>query len=85
MPPRHQGQGDGLCDNRAKAQERAERSQTPPSACPFGELDNVVLSPHRGGHGAGIEPARVDALAALLLCAAEGRELPNRVDVGAGY
>lgn len=66
-------------------QERAERSQTPPSACPFGELDNVVLSPHRGGHGAGIEPARVDALAALLLCAAEGRELPNRVDVGAGY
>ncbi len=65
--------------------ERAERSATPPSALPFGELDNVVLSPHRAGHGAGIEPARMDALAELLLCAAEGRELPNRVDVSAGY
>ena len=30
--------------------DEASRSHTPPSAYPFHELDNVVMSPHRAGH-----------------------------------
>ena len=41
---------------------------TPPSAYPFHELDNVVMTPHVGG-GLGeprIETARADAITAVL-------------------
>lgn len=61
------------------------RAQTPPSRRPFGELDNVVLSPHRGGLCKQTEALRAAALAELLLAAAQGRALPGAVDLEAGY
>jgi len=58
---------------------------TPPSAYPFGELRNVVMSPHRGGATAGTEAHRVKHLARLIEIAASGNQVPNRVDFEAGY
>ena len=54
---------------------------TPPSAYPFHELDNVVMSPHRGGTSADVERARVEAIAELLTT----DPMPNRVDLERGY
>ncbi|MCA9915697.1 MAG: hydroxyacid dehydrogenase, partial [Anaerolineae bacterium] len=67
--------------------DEASRVHTPPAGLPFHELDNVVLSPHRGGGGgnAEIEVLRMDALATMLNSAARGEPLPNRVDLAAGY
>ncbi len=65
--------------------DEASQTNTPPSKYPFGEFDNVVLSPHRGGDELDIETARMQHLAELLNVAARGDELPNRVDVNAGY
>ncbi len=64
-----------------------DRSATPPSAYPFSELDNVVLSPHRAGAiGEGeSEVLRMEALAASLNAAAVGDEIPHRVDLSEGY
>ncbi len=63
----------------------AERTRTPPSAYPFGELSNVVLSPHRAGHLTDTEAERARHLAALFDALAEGGPAPGRVDVVAGY
>jgi phosphoglycerate dehydrogenase-like enzyme len=63
----------------------AERSNTLPSGYPFHELDNVVMSPHRADDSPESEVDRMVALANLLNLAAAGQELPNRVDVLAGY
>lgn len=63
----------------------ASQANTPPSQYPFGERDNVVLSPHRGGDELDIDMARMQHLAELLNAAARGDEIPNRVDVNAGY
>ena len=60
-------------------------SNTPPSRFPFGELDNVVLSPHRAGVSMETEKQRVADLAAMLTAGAEGRPMPNKVNVSAGY
>ena len=63
------------------------RTQTHPSSFPFHELDNVVLSPHRGG-AVGVEASermRLDTLASMLIAAAEGEEIPNRVNIELGY
>jgi phosphoglycerate dehydrogenase-like enzyme len=65
--------------------DEASQSNTPPSKYPFGELDNVVLSPHRGGDESGIDTARMQHLADLLNAAARGEEMPNRVNIEAGY
>jgi phosphoglycerate dehydrogenase-like enzyme len=64
-----------------------ERTRTPPSKYPFGELHNVVMSPHRAGHlaGEGSEMMRVRALADSLNAAAHGEEIPHRVDLEEGY
>lgn len=62
-----------------------ERLNTPPSRYPFHELDNVVLSPHRGGATAETNYLRMDALAVLLNSASRGDPIPNPVDVTAGY
>jgi len=62
-----------------------EREQTPPADYPFGELDRVVLSPHRGGKSPEVENLRMQALAAALNAAARGERLPNRVDLSLGY
>ncbi len=65
--------------------DEASRSYWPPSAYPFHELDNVVLSPHRGGGSTESEMQRMNHLAALLNAAARGEPIPNRVDLDAGY
>jgi phosphoglycerate dehydrogenase-like enzyme len=56
-----------------------------PSKFPFHELDNVVMSPHRGGHVEDTEPLRMRALGELLRAQAEGLPLPHAVDVERGY
>jgi phosphoglycerate dehydrogenase-like enzyme len=65
--------------------DEASQANTPPSQYPFGELDNVVLSPHRGGDEIDIDTARMQHLAELLNAAARGEEMPNRVNIEAGY
>ena len=64
-----------------------ERTCTPPSRFPFGDLDNVVLSPHRAGAFAvrEVEEARMAALAELLNAAASGQPMPHPVDLLEGY
>jgi phosphoglycerate dehydrogenase-like enzyme len=61
------------------------RRETRPSELPLWELDNVVLSPHRGGHCSETERLRAEHLALLLNAAARGEELPNHVDLDQGY
>ncbi len=66
-------------------QDDESSSDTQPSAFPFADLDNVVMSPHRGGSVVETEQLRAQALAEMLNAAAEGRPLPNRVDLELGY
>jgi phosphoglycerate dehydrogenase-like enzyme len=65
--------------------DEAARTHTPPSAYPFHELENVVMSPHRAGHALGSELLRMDCLAKLLNTAERGDPMPNRVNLQAGY
>lgn len=65
--------------------DEAARSHTPPSAYPFHQLENVVMSPHRAGSSKEREIQRMAHLAVLLNAAARGETIPNRVDVQAGY
>ena len=58
---------------------------TPPSRFPFGDLENVVMTPHRAGASQDTEERRVRDLAALLEDLAVGREPANKVHVEAGY
>lgn len=58
---------------------------TPPSTFPFGELDNVVMSPHRGGWLQEVEPLRMRELAAVLNAIRRGDPAPHRVDLDNGY
>jgi phosphoglycerate dehydrogenase-like enzyme len=64
---------------------RDTRDNTPPSDAPLGELENFVLSPHRGGMVAEVEKQRIAALARLLNAANRGQPLPNKVDLELGY
>jgi len=66
-----------------KSKESA--SSTPVSAFPFSELDNVVMSPHRAGHVAEDMLLRAEHLALLLNAFARGEDVPNAVDIEAGY
>jgi phosphoglycerate dehydrogenase-like enzyme len=61
------------------------RPNTPPSQYPFHELDNLVMSPHRGAASTETERLRVEHLADLLNAAARGEPMPNRMDLEAGY
>lgn len=65
--------------------EEGSRSSTPVADCPFWELDNVVMSPHRGGATRDTERLRMTHLAELLNAAAQGEIMPNRVDLQKGY
>jgi phosphoglycerate dehydrogenase-like enzyme len=65
--------------------DEASRPYTPPSAYPFHELDNVVMSPHRAGGSDETPIRRMTNLAALLNAEARGEEMPNRVDLQEGY
>ncbi|MCO5296892.1 MAG: NAD(P)-binding domain-containing protein [Fimbriimonadaceae bacterium] len=63
----------------------AAAASTPPANYPFETLDNVVMSPHRGGTSAETETYRIRALAELLVPAAEGKPMANRIDLALGY
>jgi phosphoglycerate dehydrogenase-like enzyme len=63
----------------------ASRSNTLPADVPFHELDNIVMSPHRGGGSAEIELRRMAHLADFLNLAAAGKPLPNQVSLEKGY
>ncbi|MCB9780276.1 MAG: hydroxyacid dehydrogenase [Alphaproteobacteria bacterium] len=65
--------------------DEAARTNTPVSDLPFHALDNVVLSPHRAGHGPGVEARRWQALGGLLAELERGAEPASRVDVVQGY
>ena len=62
-----------------------ERTNKAPSRFPFHELDNVVMSPHRGGWLSEAEVDRLDQLAVLLNAASRGESIPNMVDKVLGY
>jgi len=66
-------------------EDEAGRAATLPAHQPFHELDQVVMSPHRGGDNLETEARWPLALAALLNAAARGEPLPNRMDLTAGY
>ena len=66
-------------------QSRETRKNTPPADVPFGDLDNTVLSPHRGGMVKEVDFQRAQALAKLLNAASRGETIPNKVDIDAGY
>jgi len=68
-------------------QDEASRSNTPPADVPFHTLDNVVMSPHRGGalSESETECMRMEALARLINAAARGESMLNPVDVERGY
>lgn len=63
------------------------RQDTTPSRFPFGELDNVVMSPHRGGamNVSELELLRARELARLINAAAGEGPVPHRVDPELGY
>lgn len=63
----------------------AERDSTPPSDFPFHELDNIVMSPHRGGGSRDTERLRMQHLAELLNALDNGSPTSNQVDIEAGY
>jgi phosphoglycerate dehydrogenase-like enzyme len=62
-----------------------DRQDTPPADYPFHELDNVVMSPHRGGGSKGTESLRMEHLARLLNSLHNGKPTQNQVDISAGY
>ena len=62
-----------------------EAKHTFPSEYPFHELDNLVMSPHRGGASAYAEKARIEHLARLIEAKAITGQMPNKVDLDAGY
>ncbi len=63
------------------------RENTPPSRFPFHALENVVMSPHRGGAFwlRDLEQLRMDDLARVLNALARGEPSSHRVDLAAGY
>lgn len=62
-----------------------EAKTTYPSEYPFHELDNLVMSPHRGGSSAEAEENRIEHLAMLVRAFAEKGQMPNQVNIEAGY
>lgn len=63
----------------------AARANTPPADYPFHELDNVVISPHRGGGSMEVETIRMRHLAELLNHLARDGQAPNKVNLDQGY
>lgn len=61
------------------------RTNMPPSQHPFHEMDNVVMSPHRGGWLGDIEGGRMRMLAEMLNTFAGGKPMPNRINLELGY
>jgi phosphoglycerate dehydrogenase-like enzyme len=58
---------------------------TPPADYPFHELDNIVMSPHRGGGSMEVEVIRMQHLAELINQIAREGEAPNKINLEQGY
>ncbi|WP_229759346.1 NAD(P)-dependent oxidoreductase [Candidatus Uabimicrobium amorphum] len=56
-----------------------------PSNLPFRELENIVMSPHRAGRCDEVEFLRMEHIAQLVNVAANGDEMPNKIDINRGY
>lgn len=65
--------------------EEDARRNTPPANRPFGELHNVVLSPHRAGLTQETERTRAEHVAAQLNRLAAGDPMQHAVDLAHGY
>lgn len=65
--------------------DEAARAHTSPADYPFHELDNVVMSPHRGGGSDATAELRMTHLAASLNAAAREQSIPNPVNRASGY
>jgi phosphoglycerate dehydrogenase-like enzyme len=65
--------------------DESARANTPPADYAFHELENIVMSPHRGGGSDGTEELRMIHLAKILNLTAAGESIPNRVDLTLGY
>jgi phosphoglycerate dehydrogenase-like enzyme len=63
----------------------ATRGFTSPSVFPIHQLENVVLSPHRGGLCNESEELRMDALGRLIGRHIQGEAMPNQIDKELGY
>jgi phosphoglycerate dehydrogenase-like enzyme len=66
-------------------QDQDQRGNTPPADFPFHQLDNIVMSPHRGGGSKETDLLRMRHLAKLLNALFHGRSDTNIVDLQAGY
>ena len=65
--------------------DKASRANTPASSFPFHELNNVVMSPHRGGDTSETERLRMIHLAELVNAVFQTKPVPNKVDLVSGY
>jgi phosphoglycerate dehydrogenase-like enzyme len=65
--------------------DEASRAKTPPADHPFHQLDNVVMSPHRGGGSRINERLRLQHLAEVINTLARGDTPLSRVNVVEGY
>jgi phosphoglycerate dehydrogenase-like enzyme len=65
--------------------DKESRAHTPPAAYPFHELDNVVMSPHRGGDTSETDRIRMSHLSKMLNNMLEEKPVPNEVDLTLGY
>jgi phosphoglycerate dehydrogenase-like enzyme len=66
-------------------ESQESRASTPPSAYPFHELPNVIVTPHLAGHSDGTEALRARELAHVLNLTLREGTPPGRVDVELGY
>lgn len=66
-------------------EDEESRAHTAPATHPFHELENVVMSPHRGGGSRQNESMRLQHLARVINTLARGEVPLTRVDVQEGY
>jgi phosphoglycerate dehydrogenase-like enzyme len=65
--------------------DEPSRTNTPPANVPLHQLENVVLSPHRGGQVRERDESWATALAEMINTFARGEEMPNRVNLELGH
>jgi len=63
----------------------AERTNTAPSKYPFYKLENVVMSPHKGGWLGAEDDSRMLYLAHMLNSYAQTQDMPNKIKLELGY
>uniref|UniRef100_A0A7C3N8X5 Hydroxyacid dehydrogenase n=1 Tax=candidate division WOR-3 bacterium TaxID=2052148 RepID=A0A7C3N8X5_UNCW3 len=65
--------------------KEGEENKKLPSNYPIYELDNVVISPHKGAHTREAEEGDIDFTVSNLTNLLEGKDLKNIVDLDKGY